>query len=508
MSAGAGADVGAGAGAAVDEPTAVRAPRRAAAGVAGSWPVLAVAGVLGLALALTGGRYGYFGDELYFWAAGHHLDWGFADQPPLLPLLARAMDVVAPGSPAVMRLPALVCAVGGVPIAAAIAREMGGTRRARLLTAAAVAGSPVLGAGGHVLATTPVDTFLWIVVTWLLVRWVRLRDDRLLLWSGLVTGLALQGKYTIVFFWLVAGVAIAAAGPRELLRRPWFLAGMAVAALSCVPAVLWQARNGWPQLELGAVLAGEHSPAGFFLLLLGSAGVLGTPLLVYGLWRALRTPEYRFLGWALAGLVLVFVLTFGAGYYVTGLFPALWAAGAVGLDRVRGRWPVWVAWPLAVLSAAMVLAVLPVRPVETLAGQDGAENLVNAESVGWPELADAVAGAYRALPPEVRRRTVVVTGHYWSASAIERYGPARGLPHGYSPHRGFWYFGPPPDDATVTLYVGDPPARLRDSFTRVRRVAAVDNGLNVRNTFQGAPIWLCEEQRERWSALWGRLRVL
>lgn len=72
----------AGAGAAVDEPAGVRAPRRTAATIAGSWPVLAVAGALALALALTGGRYGYFGDELYFWAAGHHLDWGYADQPP------------------------------------------------------------------------------------------------------------------------------------------------------------------------------------------------------------------------------------------------------------------------------------------------------------------------------------------------------------------------------------------------------------------------------------------
>jgi 4-amino-4-deoxy-L-arabinose transferase-like glycosyltransferase len=478
--------------------------------LAARWPVLAMAGALGLLLLLTSGRYGYFGDELYFWAAGYHLDWSSADQPPLLPLLARLMDTVFPGSLVALRIPAAACAVGSVLFAAAIARQLGGSRRAELLTAAAVTGSPVLATSGHVLTTTPVDTFLWIVLSWLLVRWIRSRDDRLLLWAGVVTAVTLQAKYLIVFLWLVAGIAALTVGPRDLLRRKLFWVGAGIAAGTSVPAVLWQAAHGWPQLSMGAVLAGQQDPgsggaAGFVLLLLASAGVLGVPLLGYGLWRSLRSVEHRFFGWTFLGLVLVLLVTFGHGYYATGMFVVLWAIGAVRLDSVR--WMPWVAVPAFLLSLMMVVALLPVRPVESLAGQDSSTNPVNVESVGWPEMADSVAAAYRELSSEERARTVILTDHYWSASAVARYGPARGLPSVYSPHRGFWYFGAPPENASSVLYVGQR-ERLDKYFTNVRQVAVLDNGLDVRNTFQGAPVWLFEGLRTEWAVLWPELRFL
>ena len=55
-------------------------------------PVAIVTVLTAIPLLLTANRYGYFGDELYFLAAGRHLAWGYVDQPPLLPVLARTMD--------------------------------------------------------------------------------------------------------------------------------------------------------------------------------------------------------------------------------------------------------------------------------------------------------------------------------------------------------------------------------------------------------------------------------
>ena len=476
-------------------------------------PVAIIAGLLGVALLATSGRYGYFGDELYFVAAGHHLDFSYVDQPPLVPFLALIADTVAPGSVVALRIPAILVTMAGVFVAAMIARELGGSRRAQIISAGSFAVAPFLAAGGHLLATSTVDPFLWTVITWLVVRWVRVRDDKLLLWAGVVTVVSLQVKYLIVFFWIVAAVAILLAGPRDLLRSKMLWLGAAIAVLTSVPAMLWQARNGWPQLAMSSVIADdEHTtiggPGSFLLTLCLYVGIVGVPLGLYGLWRALRSPAFRFLGITAIGLVVVFIVTGGRPYYPGGVVPVLWAFGAVGLDSPK-RWLPWVVWPAFVLSVLLAVGTLPLRPVSSLTGTDDVSDFVDLESIGWPQMADDVAAAYQALPDDVRAHTAIVGDTYWSASVMFRYGPEHGLPAPYSPNRGYWYFGTPPESATNVLYVGDNHVDgIRQHFATVTQVGKVDNKLGVRNAYQGQPIFLATGRDEPWSVLWPALNYL
>ncbi|MFD9890002.1 ArnT family glycosyltransferase [Amycolatopsis sp. NPDC059027] len=496
------------------------APAKPRAGVAtfAKLPVALLAAGTAAALLLTAGRYGYFGDELYFLAAGKHLAWGYADQPPVLPALAWLMNSLAPGSLIAFRIPAILATAGGVVFTALIARELGGERRAQTRAAAAYAICGQFVGSGHYLATSTVDPLLWTAILWLLVRWIRTRDDNLLLWLGVATAVALNIKLLIGAFWLVAGIAALVFGPRELFRRPKLWAGAGIAALSLVPTMIWQATHGWPQLGMGDAVSNEVTEAGgrsAFLpgLLTGAGLVIGALGVLYGLCVLLGSRHlrpYRFLGWAALGVIAVFVLANGRPYYAAGMFGVLWAAAAVHLQLRRpALWWRWVpTWPVFVLSALFSLPyALPVWPAHWVADHPGAPRpAYAAEEIGWPDLAQSVADVYRSLPPGQREHTALVTAGYWQAGALDRYGPERGLPEAYSPSRGFWYFGRPADHVDTVLFVGYDPRKLTRDFTSAQIVGKVDNALGVRNASRHMPIWLVTGRTADWATIWPQLR--
>ncbi|MEU3985272.1 glycosyltransferase family 39 protein [Streptomyces sp. NPDC026672] len=476
-------------------------------------PVWGAAAAVTLLLLLVSNRFGYSGDELYFLVAGRHLDWGYADQPPLLPLLTHVMDVVFGGSPVALRtLPALL-AGGSVVLTALTTREMGGRRNAQLLVAVASGLAPITLQSGHLFITNGVDIFFAMLSCWLLVRWVRLRDDRLLIALGAVVAVELQTKYLAVTFWAAVIVAVLVLGPRELLRRPKLWIGALIAVAVTLPSLIWQAQHDWPQLAVTRAITDEvatNNGGGFRMLLtvLGSAGLLGVLLLVHGLVRLFGLPKlrpYRFLGWAFVGIVVVYAVTGGRGYYAGSYFILPWAAAAADLqDRPaikKRRW--WIATPLVLVSLASIFTLLPVYPLSKLADTS---DRVSMETVGWPEMADSVSDVYKAMPAADRSTTVILTDRYEQAAALDRYGPSRGLPPVYSGNRSYWYFGQPADTTRHVVFVGGDAAYLDKYFGSVSRKGRVDNRLGVDNINQGMPIWVCDDPKEPWSKLWPELR--
>ncbi|MBE1468731.1 ArnT family glycosyltransferase [Kibdelosporangium phytohabitans] len=481
-------------------------------------PVLAIAAAVAVVLLAVSGRFGYFGDELYFLATGrYHWAWGYADNPWLLPGLAWLLDSAFPGSVVAFRILPMLLTCGGVVLAALIAREFGGARKAQVLTAGAYALSLHLLGSGHVLATSTVDPFCWVVVSWLVVRWLRTGSDRLLFIAGVVSAVAMQGKWLIVFFWLALAASAMIAGPRRLLSRPALAAGGAVTVLATVPTLLWQADNGWPYFLMREVAAEQNwrllggPPAMIPLALLGSGLIVGAFLACHGVYALLRTPHlrpYRLFGLTAVLVTATFLVLASRYYYVAGLYAVLFAASAVTIER-RGpaRWWRWVpTWPVYALSVPlMIYLALPVRPATAFTGA-GLVDFVSSGSYGWPQLAGTAATAYRGLPPADRARTAVLGDSYWQASALDVYGRERGLPRAYGPERGYWYTGRPPDETTQVLYVGGDAAWLRQFFGEVRQVSSVRLDIDAQVANQNVPIWLCGDPFAPWPHLWDRMR--
>lgn len=471
-------------------------------------PVLVVAGTVVVVLLLVSDRFGFFSDELYFIAAGKHPAWGYVDQPPLVPLLAQGIEHLTGGSLVALRTVPALGAGTGVVIAALAARELGGGRLAQLLAALVYGLAPFVLMTGHVLATGGLDINLATCTVFLLLRWIRVRDDRLLLWIGVVTAVEVQVKYVSVSFWVVFLICALFLGPRDILRRPRLWTGAAVVTLSALPGLVWQARHDWPQIEMTKVIAQEVRDAGaggfgFIGAVLSICGFAGVVFFVYGMVRLLRSSAYRAyrsLAWSILGVALVYAISDGRAYYLAGYLVVPLAAAAVAFEGKAGRplWK-WLSVPVALLSLGLVPIMLPMYPASALNhSPDG----LSKDTFGWPDMADTVAGVYRALPDGTRRNTVVVTDGYSQASALDRYGPARHLPPVYSGHRGYWYFGRPADSVTTVIYVGADKPYLDRYFDTVRKAGTVDNRLHVSNLNRGQVIWLCEGPRQPWSRLW------
>ncbi|WP_433036927.1 glycosyltransferase family 39 protein [Actinomycetospora sp. CA-053990] len=466
------------------------------------WPVGAVAAAVAVAHLAVAWIPGWWFDEALMLAIGrHHLDWGSVDQPPMAPLIAALMDLIAPGDVLVLRLPAVAATAATVVLAAMIARELGGDTRAQTLTAIAQGTGLWLTLSGHWLTPYTLEPLTWLVIGWLLVRWWRVRDDRLLLALGVAVGVAAQTKFQVLLLAAVMLVSVAVLGPRALLRRPRLWAGAGIAAAIAAPTLVWQALHGWPQLRMGPIVASEAASLyqgrpGIMIFLLAAAGVMGVPLVLFGLWRLARDPALRDLRYlALTTLVLYvfFSVTLGRPYYLAGLYGLLAAVGAVGLQRRREaghRRLRWVAWPATVLSVAAAGAVLP--------GSVAAA----APTVG-DQVTQATTRAYDALPPERRAHTGVMAESYIYAALLDARAPEGTLPPAMSSNRSYGWFPPPGDDVDSVLYVGSTADELRPWFAEVRPVGEVGSP-----TDPGAQVWLATGRLAPWDAVWPSLRHL
>jgi 4-amino-4-deoxy-L-arabinose transferase-like glycosyltransferase len=482
--------------------------------------VFGTAVAVAAALVATSARYGYHRDELYFLVAGRdHPAWGYPDQPPLAPLIVGLMDRIAPGSVAVFRLPSALAAAVSVVLAALLAREFGGGRRAQLLAAAGVAVSAVTLVTGHFVTTTTFDVLFSAALCWLVARAIRVGDGRLLAPAGLLLGVGLLNKDLVGVLAVALLVAIALVGPRWMLRSRWLLVGAVAATLLGLPYLLWQGAHGWPQVTMARQIAGgddQGGRLGFLPFQLVLVSPFLAPVWVAGLVRLFRGTEGRpFRAFGVMYLVLAagYLATGGKAYYLAGAYPVLLASGAIAVDgwlrrgagRLRATLLAVAIGLSAVVGAVVGLSVLPASRL----GPVLAVNPDAGEMVGWPELTAAVAAAWYGLPESDRARAVVLTANYGEAGALQRYGPQRGLPRPYSGHNGFADWGVPPDPATVAVVLGYRPQRLVGSvFARCEQVGRVDNGQGVDNEEQGGPVLVCRDPLRPWSSMWPDLRHL
>jgi len=464
-------------------------------------PVGLVVAIQVLVLTLLSGRYGFHRDELYFLAAGKRLAWGYVDQPPLTPLLARISTDLFGATPYGLRVAATLCAAGTVVLLALVAREFGGGRGPQVLTAAMTALAAFVVVDGHMLSTATVDMLVWSALGLVVLRLFRTGDGRWWLAIGAVIGVGLESKWLVLLMVASIGVAVLAVGPRTVFRTLWLPAGILLALALAAPGLIWQATHDFPLLTVASGISEDDGAENRILfvpmqLLYLSPAVV--PVWIAGGLRLWRDPDLRWarsLALAYPVLCVVLVVLGGKPYYSAPFLLLLAAAGAAPclrrLDRTSRR--VLSAFWAVTGAAASLIVGLPLLPISALA-PILVVNKEQGEQAGWPELASTVARVQSQAPT-----AVIFTRNYGQAGALEYYG----LPSVYSGHMSYADWGPPPETTGPVVVVG--PYRP-EWFRECREVAAHDNGLGVENEEQGVKISLCAGTSRPWSAMWGELR--
>ena len=194
----------------------------------------------------TGSSFGFHRDELLYLALGRHPDWGFWSNPPLIGFISFVNQAVLGDGLFATRLVSALFGSGVVFLTCLMARNLGGKNFAQALAGVASLSSLAYLRSAHMFQPVIIDIFFWALATWLLLRYLRSKNQRWLLGLGLALGLGFLNKYSVGF--LIAGMAIGLLATPErrlfLKKQTWVAAGLAL--LVVLPNLWWQWQHNFP----------------------------------------------------------------------------------------------------------------------------------------------------------------------------------------------------------------------------------------------------------------------
>jgi hypothetical protein len=448
---------------------------------------------------------------------------------PLLSAASQAFGISLMALRAIAALSAAAC----VYVVCLIVRELDGGEFAQGFAAIVAFFTPVLMDFGAKVSTDTIGLWAWPLLALFLIRLVKGGDPRNWLGAGAAFGIAIESKYSVLFFAAALGAGLLLSPQRRIFATPWFAAGAALGAAIALPNLAWQAVHGFPMLELlrnGQM--GKNvmlSPIQFLLQQVLLLDPLLTIVPLVGLVWLLLAPRWRWLGYAYIVLMAMMIVSHGKNYYPADAYPYLIAAGAIPFERWTARYAI-VARPaaiaLAIIAGAwLVPATVPVLSerayisyitavktalhVGDVAQEHRKQNALGqdyADMHGWPELAATVARVYRSLPPAERRIAVIKTPNYGEAAAIDFFGAQYGLPPAISGHNQYYLWGTHGYTGDVLIDVHGDCGAAAHFFRHSTRAAVVSNPYAMPDE-NGIPIMVCTGIKEPLARIWPDQKV-
>jgi 4-amino-4-deoxy-L-arabinose transferase-like glycosyltransferase len=496
--------------------------------------------VYGLAVGATlfhflfNGGYGYFRDELYYAACGQHLAWGYVDQAPLIAVVAQVSRTLLGNSLFALRFFPALSAAAKVFLGGWIAREVGGGKFAQTLAALTVLLAPIYLTFDNFLSMNAFEPVFWMLCAAIVLRILNGGDQRLWLLFGVVGGLGILNKHSMLFFGTGLTIGLLLTHARRQFVSFWIWAGAAIAGLIFLPNFLWEMHHGWPTIAiLHDVIGTKYAivPAWEFIAQQALlTHPLAAPIWLAGLWFffADRAGEkYAVLGWAYLVVLVEMILLHGKIYYVAPAYIMLLAGGAVWIEaRLLDKAGAWlkpaIIVPLLAGGAIAAPLAMPILPVNAAIRYCTFWDVkaVHVENVpqrnlpqlfgdmfGWQEQVRALASAYNALPAEEKKKAAILAYNYGEAGAVDYFGARYGLPRAISGQNQYGLWGPRGYSGDVVIAIGFPEARLRQAFDDVQPMGTIDPPHALPEE-SNLTIYLCRKPKKNLAESWAEWKYL
>jgi hypothetical protein len=400
-----------------------------------------------------------------------------------------------------------------------ITRELGGGRFGVALSAVTILIPPIYLSDGSMLTSNcGLEVLLWMGAVYFAILAVKRNEPRYWLWFGVVSGIGLQEKYSILVLGFGVAIGLLLTKQRRFLADKWIWIGLAVSFLIFLPNLLWNIHYQWPFVQLMHNIRADGrdvvlTPWEFFSQQVLLMHHFTAPIWIAGviaLLGARRLRAYRFLGIAYLVGFAVFEVMHGKNYYLSPIYPVYLAAGCVVLDagikRIRQEWmkPVIVVILLAggAILAPLAIPVLPIDefvsymnwlPIKVPRSEHHHERVAlpqhYADQFGWKEIVEETAVAWGRIPRNERKDCGIFAQDYGQAGAIDFLGPRYELPQSLSGHQSWWLWGPRGYSGNCMIVLDDNRARLESLWERVDYVGdSADNPYALENQI---PLWIC-----------------
>lgn len=438
--------------------------------------------------------FGYFRDELYYISCSNHLALGYVDQPPLSIFFLKILRTLFGDSRIALRIFPAIAGAAFIYLTGVITKELG-AKRFGLILATAAAFAPIGNFFIYsVYSMNFLDHMFWLTCMLVVLRIIKTGNSRLWLLFGLLAGLGAMNKISVLFLGFGVAVGMLLTDQRKHLKSKYLWMGAALAGLLFLPYIIWNMTHDWAHLEFinnaKTLKMVKVSPIEFFLLQVRYNNP-GTLLIwLAGLWFFFFNTEgkkYRLFGWMYLSIYILFTLQQAKDYYLAGIYPILFAGGAIFIETILNKkqwnWPKPVLVVLIVIPALIFCPVtLPIFPAETTANYARMLGIVDASGEnhkigvlpqhfadmhGWEGLTEKVAGVYNTLTPEEKENCILYGTNYGVTGALNFFGKKYNLPPAFSGHNNHYLWPPEGHSGDIVIFVGSSKKNLLNTFNEV-----------------------------------------